>query len=92
MFYDSVTGAALAAGFRNQTAYPILLELDTNEVVGTGFATFQIAAPSCYIASGAIPQPKDDKTIRTSIEFDITDDGSSVTDLFAVMRTSDTAL
>ena len=90
--YDAVTGLMLESAMINKTSMPLLLSAQTSEVIGTGFATFQLAIPSTAIDSGAIPQPTSGGVASTSLKFSILDGEVAAAQLYAAYRTADVAL
>ncbi len=90
--YDSVSGTILRDAHINETPIPILVQATTAEVLSTGVATLQFAMPATVINSGPIPQPSDDKTIVTQVEFEVLDNSVAAQALYGVVRTADAAL
>ena len=90
--YDATTGLMLENAMINKTSMPVLLSAQTSEAIDTGFATFQIAAPSTAIDTGAIPQPTSGGVASTSLKFSVLDGEVAAQALYAVYRTADLAL
>lgn len=92
MEYDAVTGTLLEQYMINKTSFPLLLTAQTQEVIGSGYATFQVAIPSVAIDSGAIPQPTSGGVASTSLKMSILDGEVAAQQLYAAYRTADLAL
>lgn len=92
MEYDATTGTLLEQYMINKTAFPLLLTAQTSEVIGSGYATFQLAIPSVAIDSGAIPQPTSGGVATTSLKMSILDGEVAAQQLYAAYRTADLAL
>lgn len=90
--YDSVTGTLLRDAQLNQTNVGPLIATWTGAALSSGNETLQFVAATCLINSGAIPQVSDDKTIVTSIEFEVENNLTSSQVAWLVARTADTAL
>jgi len=89
--YDATTGATLRDALINQTAFTVVLTL-TGGALGTGNETLQICLPAVMIDSGAIPDPKDDKTVVTELQCAVLDNLSAAQPIYVAVRTADTAL
>ena len=91
--YDATTGALLREAQLNQTDVgPILLTFTGAYLGVAGFnEVLQVVIPSAKVDSGAIPQPGDDKTIVTSVQYKIGDNLSAAQPIWLVLRTLDTA-
>lgn len=91
--YDSTTGALLREAQLNQTDVgPILLTFTGAYLGVAGYnEVLQLVIPSAKVDSGAIPQPSDDKTIVTSVQYKLLDNLSAAQPLWIVLRTLDTA-
>lgn len=90
--YDAVTGTLLERYMVNKIAFPLLLSAQTTEVIGSGYATFQLAFPSVAIDMGAIPQPTSGGVATTSVKMSILDGEVAAQQVYAAYQTADLAL
>jgi hypothetical protein len=90
--YDATTGLLLERYMIDKTPFPLLLSAQTSEVIGSGYATFQLALPSVAIDSGAIPQPTSKGVASTALKMSVLDGEVAAQQLYAAYQTADTAL